>query len=343
MIDSPDDFTIVGENIHATRVLLRNGRRAVSLDDDTEAVPFKDASGEERYLTVPEWFKSTQPYEEGQIKHFLIAMMKGIGDDPAESEEAEAYIAYEVGRQVRAGAGYLDINVDEVHYDLDIQKRCMRWTVEAVQKVSPVPLCIDSSNAEIIAEGLDACDGRTGRPMLNSVSPERPETAHMVKEYNARAVVIATSGSAMPANADKRVENTRVLVEEVQSKSVPLSDIFVDAVVFPISVDTGNGVHFLDAVKTIRGTYGDDIHIGMGLSNVSFGMPSRKLINQTFIQLSLEAGIDAGLIDPIQIKLRDVIDLDTASEPVALARDMLLGNDDFCLNFIQAYRDGRLS
>ena len=342
VISSPEEFTIVGENIHPTRVVLRNGRRAVTLDDGTEAVPFKGRAGERRYLTVPDWYKSTQPYEQGQIKHFLIAMMKGIGDDPAEREEGAEYLLYEVGRQTAAGAQYLDVNVDEVHYDLDIQKRAMRWAVETVQEAAPIPLSVDSSDSGIIAEGLAAYNGRAGRPIVNSVAPERPETLDMVKEHNARVITMATSGTGMPQDAEERVENTRAIVEQVRSAGVPLGDIFVDAIVFPISVDSQNCNHYFDAVRTIREVYGDEIHIGMGLSNVSFGMPNRKLINKTFIHLALDAGIDSGIIDPVQTKLNAVFSLDTESEPTTLATDMLLGRDDFCVNYIQAFRDGKL-
>ena len=342
VIDSPDQFTIIGENIHATRVLLRSGRRVVILDDGTEAVPFNGDSGEPRHLTVPEWYKKTQPYAQGQIKHFGIAMRKGISDDAGEREEAAAYIRREVRKQVAAGARYVDINPDEVHYDLDIQRRCMRWAVETVQEVSPLPPSIDSSASELIAEGLAAYDGRAGRPIVNSVAPERPETLDMVVEHDARVIVMATSGTGMPQGAEERAENTKANVDEVLARGVALDDVFVDAIVFPISVDGANGVHYFEAVSAIREAYGNDIRIGMGLSNVSFGMPNRKLINQAFIHLALEAGIDSGIIDPIQTKLDPVFELDTESEPVGLAIDMLLGRDDFCMSYIQAFRDGRL-
>ena len=342
VIDSPEEFVIIGENIHATRVVLRNGRRAVTLDDGTEAVPFKAHDGEQRYLTVPEWFKSTQPYEQGQIKHFLIAMMKGISDEPAEREEGAAYLQYEARRQVRAGASYLDINVDEVHYNLDIQKRCMRWAVETVQQVSPIPLSVDSSNSEIIAAGLAAYNGVAGRPLINSVAPERPDTLDLAIEHNARFIVMATSGSAMPQNAEERTENAIDILERVLSEGISLNDVYVDAIVFPISVDSENGKHYLGAVRAIRERFGSEMHICGGLSNISFGMPRRKLINEMFIHMGLEAGIDSGIIDPIQSKPGAVFELDTESEPVKLAQEALLGLDDFCMNFIQAFRDGRL-
>jgi len=342
VLHSPDEFNVVGENIHATRVLLRNGRRAVTLDDGTEAVPFEGGSGERRHLTVPEWFKSTQPYEQGQIKHFLIAMKKGIGDDPAEQEEGAAYMRYEVRRQVAAGARYLDINADEVHYDLETQKQCMRWTVKTVQEVSPIPPSVDSSNSEIIAEGLAAYDGRAGRPLVNSLALERLETLDMVKEHNAKVIVMATSSTGMPEDAEQRVDNVSTIMEHVRSRGVPLEDVFIDAIVFPIAVDSQNGNRYFDAVRTLRETYGNEVHIGMGLSNVSFGMPKRKLINETFIYLGLDAGVDSGLIDPVQTKLGAVFDLDPESGPVKLASDMLLGRDEFCMSYIQAFRDGRL-
>ena len=342
VIQSPDEFTVIGENIHATRVLLRNGRRAVTLDDGTEAVPFKGESGEQRYLTIPDWFKETQPYDQGQIKHFLIAMMKGTSDDPAEREEASAYIRYEVGRQTKAGASYLDINVDEVHYDVDVQKRCMRWTVETVQEFSAVPPCIDSSLSEIIAEGLSAYDGRAGRPLVNSVAFERLDVLDMALEHDARIKIMATSGTGMPQNAEERVENVKGIMEHVSSKGVELGDVFMDAIVFLISVDSQNCNHYLDAVRALRGIYGNEAHIGGGLSNVSFGMPRRKLINQAFIYLALEAGIDSGIIDPVQTEMGSVFDLDIESEPVKLTMNMLLGHDEFCTNYIMAFRDGRL-
>ena len=341
VIKSPNQFNIVGENIHATRILLRNGRRIKLLEDGTEAVPFKGDDENHRYLTVPDWFKKTQPYEQGQIKHFMIAIMKGISDDPTEREQGASYIRSEVRKQTSSGAKYLDINVDEVHYDLETQKRAMRWTINIVQESSQVPPSIDSSNSEIIAAGLSEYDGRAGKPMVNSLSLERPEVLDMAKEYDARGIVLATGAAGMPENDDQRVENAKSIIETALSGGISKDDIFCDAVVFPISVDPQYGNHYFNAVSRIRAEFGN-LHIGMGLSNVSFGMPNRKLINQTFIRLAIDAGIDSGLIDPIQTRLEDVFSLDMESERVKFTIDMLEGRDDFCMNYIQAFRDGLL-
>ena len=342
VVQSPEDFTIIAENIHATRVVLRTGRRVTTLEDGSEGVTFKGESGEDRYLRVPDSFKSTQPYQQGQIKHFMIALHKGIGDDPAEQAEGAAYVRYETRRQASAGAHFLDLNVDELSYRIDDQKQAMAWLVRTVQEVSPIPLSVDSSNSEIIAAGLAEYDGGAGRPMINSVALERLETLDLVKQHNARVIVTAAGMEGMPEDEDERVANVNQVMEAVRSAGIPLSDVYIDGLVFPIAVSPQFGSHYLEAVRELRGLYGTDVHITGGLSNVSFGLPKRKLINDTFIHLALEAGIDAGIIDPIQSKMQEVFSLDVESEDVQLAREMLLGQDDYCVNYIKAWRENRL-
>ena len=340
--NSPQDFTIIAENIHATRVVLRNGRRVTTLDNGTEAVTFKDGSGETQYLTVPESFQSTQAYQQGQIKHFMIAMQKGIGDDPSERAQGESYVRNEALRQASAGANFLDLNVDEISYRVDVQEKAMAWLVKTTQEVSPIPLSIDSSNPEIIAAGLAEYDGSVGRPMINSVALERLETLDLVKQHDAKVIVTAAGIDGMPADEAERLANVKEVMRAVRSSGIPMSVVYIDCLVFPISVSPEFGKHYLDAVTEVRNLYGTDVHITGGLSNVSFGLPKRKLVNDTFIHLAIEAGIDSGIIDPIQSKIDQAFSLDITSERVRLASDMLLGQDDFCMNYIKAYRDGRL-
>ena len=272
----------------------------------------------------------------------MIAMHKGIGDDPAEQAEGAAYVEYEARRQAAAGAHFLDLNVDEVSYLLDVQKAAMAWLVRTVQEVSPVPLSVDSSNPEIIAAGLAEYDGRAGRPLVNSVALERLETLDLVKQHDARVIVTAAGAEGMPDDDEERVANVKKVVEAVQSTDISLSDVYIDCLVFPIAVSPLYGPHYLDAVSETRKLYGPEVHVTGGLSNVSFGLPKRKLINDTFIHLSLEAGIDAGIIDPIQSKTERVFNLDLDSPGVKLAREMLLGKDEFCVNYIKAWREGRI-
>jgi 5-methyltetrahydrofolate--homocysteine methyltransferase len=332
---------VIAENIHTSRVVLRQGRRVTQIDG-VEAVEYKNESGEPRYLRIPEHFKQTQAYEQGQIKHMMVAVWKGVHGGEAEQQEAAEYIWHEAKRQIAAGAHFLDLNVDEVSPMLDEQIRSMRWLVRTVQHVTTVPPSIDSSNADIIAAGLDEYDGKAGRPLLNSLALERVEALDLVKKHNTHVVATAASIDGMPSDADERVENVAKLLEPVLSRGVAKADIHVDALVFPISVAAAYGRHYLDAIQKIRQEYGPEIHITGGLSNVSFGLPHRRLINETFIHLAIEHGADSGIIDPISTRVARVFELDTGSEPVRIAMAMLLGDDEYCTNYLKAYRAGRL-
>ncbi|MBM3945279.1 MAG: hypothetical protein FJ317_07325 [SAR202 cluster bacterium] len=343
VVQKPEDFVIIGENIHTTRSVRRDGARVVTLDDGTEAVTYKNERGEPSHLTIPDSFKQSQPYQQGQVKHFMIAARKGIGTDPAEQEQGRAYIRAEALRQIAAGASFLDLNADEISYKLEIQIKAMQWMVGVTQQVSSVPLSIDSSNQDIIAAGLAAYDGRAGRPMINSVALERLDTIDLVKKYNARAIVTAAGESGMPSDDEERVANVSRLIEEMRKRDVPLGDIYVDGLVFPISVAADYGNHYFDAVKELRKRFGAELHITGGLSNVSFGLPNRKLVNDVFIYLSLEAGIDSGIIDPVQSSIGRILEMGLDAEPERLAADMLLGKDEYCVNYIKAWKEGRLT
>jgi cobalamin-dependent methionine synthase I len=334
-------FTIVGENIHTTRVVSRKSNRFTVLDDGTEGIRFRDAAGHTRYLTVPQSVRESQAYQQGQIKHIMIAVRKGLSGDSAAQEEGTAYLHSEARRQIEAGAHFLDLNVDETSTSLDVQTAAMRWLVQTVQEISPIPLSIDSSRTAVLREGLRAYDRRASRPMLNSAALERLDTLDLAREFDADVVATASGIGTMPKDADERVANVKQLLQH--AAGIPREHIHVDPLVFPISVDSSYGRHYLDAVRAVRALYGSAIHITGGLSNVSFGMPNRKLVNETFIVLAVEAGIDGAIIDPVQSKLADVLAQDRTAEPFVLARAMLAGEDDYCANYLKAFRAGRLS
>jgi len=121
-----------------------------------------------------------------------------------------------------------------------------------------------------------------------------------------------------------------------------VEDIFVDPLYFPIAVDSSYGRHAFDAIKQIRVEFGDEVHIAGGMSNVSFGIPKRRLINDVFLYFAIEAGADSGIIDPLTTSASRSLDIDLDSGPVKLAIDLLQGNDDFAMNYISAFRAGEL-
>ena len=341
VIHNADQFIVIGENIHATRVVKRGGARGHVYEDGTEAVKYK-VGGDQRFLTVPEHFIGTQPYEQGHLKHFMIAMWQGLNGTSDESAQGKDYIRYEVERQINAGSHYLDLNVDESSYRLLEQKQTMEWVVKFVESVSAVPPSVDSSNAEIIEVGLSAYGGSQGRPMLNSIALERPEAIDMALKYDARAIVMASNEVGMPSDSDERVENVGRILEMALTKGMAKEDIFVDPLFFPIAVDSNYGMHALDAISRIRADFGDQIHIAGGMSNVSFGIPKRRLVNDVFLYLAIEAGADSGIVDPMTTSAGRSLNIDLESKPVELAMELLQGNDDFAVKYITAFRDGDL-
>jgi 5-methyltetrahydrofolate--homocysteine methyltransferase len=218
----------------------------------------------------------------------------------------------------------------------------MRWLVELLAPVSSVPLSIDSSNLDIIRSGMEAAGSAAGAPMLNSASLERLEALAVAKEAGGPVIVTASGDSGMPDGADERVTNASKIVEAATDAGIPLDRLYVDPLVFPISVDGDFGDHCLDAIRAIRERYGPEIHITGGMSNVSFGLPNRRLINDAFLVLAIEAGADSGIIDPITNPPERALSLDRGSRPFELALDVLSGADRHCKAYMKAFRAGEL-
>ena len=336
------EFIIIGENVHTTRVVRRKGKLVTNNPDGDESIRYLDRNRKRRYLVVPDSIKKTQDYEEGRIKHVKIAIQAAMSEQNPHACEGLEYLFRLVQRQLDAGADFLDLNVDEVSLHLEEQKTAMGWLVQTVQEISSIPLSVDSSNTEIIQAGLEASDDRAGRAMLNSAAPERLETIDLAKQHHAKVIVQAASAGGMPENAEERVCNASFMVDKGLDKGISIQDIFIDPVIFPISVDSQYGNHCFDAIRQLREKYGPDLHISGGFSNASFGLPCRRLINDVFMMLAIEAGADSGIIDPITSDPRKIFSMDRQSKPYKLAEDMLLGRDEYCVNFIKAYRNGEL-
>lgn len=336
------DFIVIGENIHTTRIVLRNGKRVITTAAGAEAVVYTSLEGATRHLVIPEEVKRSQDYEEGRVKHLKIAVKAAMSGREPEASEGMEYLKSLVRRQEQTGADFLDLNVDEISLRPDDQKHAMQWLVRTVQGMTSLPLSIDSSNIEIIQTGMEACDRNAPRPLLNSASLERLEALDLARQHNSPVIVTAAGEKGMPQSSEERVVNASRMVNAALAKGIAMQDIYIDALVFPISVDSQFGNHCLQAIRTLREKYGPEVHITGGLSNVSFGLPCRRLINDVFIILSTEAGADSGIIDPVTSHLDEVFSTDRQSRPYQLAEEMLLGKDKNCKNFLRAYRKGEL-
>ena len=325
---------------------MRKGKR-VGLDPNgRESVIYRGTDGVKQFMTIPDEFKKTQVYEEGRVKHFMIAVSKGMSEVPYEQKEGESYIAAEIERQERFGSNFLDLNIDEISYKIENQKKAIKWLVGFYGSISNLPPSIDSSSLEIINVGLEEYEriGRPqGDPLINSSSLARVGVLDLVSGHKGHVIVTAAGLDGMPSDEEGRLENAAKMVDQCRDRNISFDRIHIDPLLFPISVDQTFGNHYLEAVRLMRMEFGGDIRITGGLSNVSFGLPSRRLINDTFISLAIDAGVDSGILNPIESNWSRVMGLNMESDRVKIAMDMLLGRDEFCMNFIGSFREGRLS
>ena len=239
------------------------------------------------------------------------------------------FIQQEAMLQAKSGANYIDVNAGTFG---EKEIECLQWLVSTVQEAIDKPLCIDSPNPKALAAALKL---HRGKAIINSITGETARfnsTIPLVRERQCGVVTLCLDDSGMPDTAEGKLDVAIRLIESLTSEGVALEDIFVDPLVHPISVDFKNGEVVLDAIGLIRERY-PEVHITCGISNVSFGLPLRKRLNQVFAILTMQKGLDAAIIDP----------LDRALMSSITATEALLGKDEYCMRYIAAYRQGNLS
>jgi 5-methyltetrahydrofolate--homocysteine methyltransferase len=342
--DPRPSFIIIGENIHCSRVVSRDGARGGRTPDGRPALRFPGPHGTDIYIPLPDATLESSEYRvSGRIKHVMAAVRVGLSGGP-DAESAAAYVRWMAQRQVERGAAYLDLNVDEIDHDVDGRLDAMIWLVKAVGPTSRVPLSIDSSDAAVLQAGLDAIDPTWASglpPLINSASVERPEVLDLCRERGS-PVVLSCTGTTMPTSTDDRIERAEEIVSLALDRGLARSALFVDPLVIPIGVDPDAGNAYLEAVRAIRARFGPDIHITGGVSNVSFGLPARRLIGDVFLDLCVQAGHDSGIVDPVAADIPAALAPERSAEAYRLAAEMLTGVDAFGVEFIDAYRSGRL-
>ena len=309
------------------------------------AVRFRDGSGGEAFLPVPERVQNTREFAaNGRIKHVMAAVLNGLEGGP-DTAVALDYVHWLAARPIAGGAAYVDLNVDEIDPDVEGRVVAMEWLVRAVGPVSSVPLSLDSSDSAVLLTGLANYDARWSggaAPLINSASLERPDVLDMAVQRGS-PVVLSSTGAVMPNGTEERMERAIQIIGMAQERGLPLRDLHIDPLVIPIGVDAEAGMAYLNAVRQLRERYGPELHITGGVSNVSFGMPARRLISDVFLDLCVQAGQDSGIVDPVAADMAAALAPDRDSETYRLAADLLTGVDLFGVDFLDAFRSGRLS
>ena len=237
------------------------------------------------------------------------------------------YIEVIARKEDEAGADYIDVNCGSL---ISREPEVMEWLINIIQSVTDKPLCIDSPNPEALEKGLFLA--RNGQPMINSISAEKERFSLLIPiiaKYKPKVIALCMDDSGMPETALDRVQVARKLVPDLKEAGVKEEDIYLDPLVKPIGTNGMAGIEVLDSVHQIHQEF-PRVHFICGLSNVSYGLPNRKILNQTFLIQTMTVGMDAYILDP----------LDNAIMGFYYASQALIGLDDFCMNYLQAHRKG---
>ena len=239
------------------------------------------------------------------------------------------YIQNEAKAQSDAGADYIDVNAAAF---MEKEAECLRWVIEAVQEVTDLPLCIDSPDPEVIRKIISLAKRP---PMINSITLEPSRLDRilpLVLDYRATVIGLCQTGNRMGRTAAEKIEIAGRLIEKVTSSGIGINAIYIDPLVFPVGADSNSACATLDAIEEIMKQF-QGVHTVCGLTNVSHGLPNRKLVNRTFLAEAVGRGLDAAILDPTDKQLLGTL----------RAALMLIGKDEFCMGYIKAFRKGLLA
>jgi 5-methyltetrahydrofolate--homocysteine methyltransferase len=240
------------------------------------------------------------------------------------------YVQNDARLQADAGAGAIDLNAAAL---VGQEKETLCWLVDVVQDVVSVPLCIDSPDAKAARAGLERVKNRP--VFLNSISLEKnryPTFLPLVKDFDASVVALCADDKyGMPKNFEDKLAVATALLDGLIRDGVDVTRIYVDCLVFPVGTDSQCSRALLAAISAVMQKY-PGVHTVAGLSNVSYGLPERKLLNRTLLAMAIGAGMDAAILDP----------LDTELMATMYAAEVLAGRDEFCAEYIGAHRRGVL-
>ncbi len=244
------------------------------------------------------------------------------------SEKNTVFIQNLAISQVDAGADYLDVNAGTAP---DIEPADLVWLIKTVQEVTDVPLCLDSANPSALKAGFAAVDKR---PIVNSLSGERNRIEDILPlacKEQTELIVLALDDKGIPNSVQQRVEIITRLIGMTRNGGLADKNLFIDPLVTALSTDTASGIRAFEAMRIIKKEF-PEVHLTAGLSNISYGLPSRSIVNQAFAVLAMDAGLDSAIIDPEDRYLQSIM----------VAAEMTLGRDRFCSNYTRAYREGKI-
>jgi len=244
----------------------------------------------------------------------------------------EEFLANLARAQATAGADFIDVNAGTGYGSRQNETANMEWLVEVVQAAMDKPLAIDSDAPDVIKAALRKYRGE--RLIINSVTAEPTRLASigpLAAEHQAWLVALAMGEKGIPDSVEQRLAACELIMTHLTRLGVKAEQVFFDPLVLPIAVDSSQGLVTLKTIEEIKSCY-PTARTVMGLSNISYGLPRRKLVNRAFLLMAAYAGLDAVILDPLDARVMSLIK----------AADMLTGKDSLCKKYIRAHRKGTM-
>ena len=226
-------------------------------------------------------------------------------------------------RQVEAGAQILDVNAGIPGGD---EPALLVGAVQAVMEVANRPLCFDTANPDALEAALAVYPGKA---LINSTTAEEKmmeRVLPLAKKYNAAVIGVITDEAGIPATPQARLEVARKLIARASDYGIPAHDVVIDCLALTVGADHSAGRTTLDTMQLVSQELG--VNLSLGASNVSFGLPDRKIINVAYLALAVARGLTAAITDPTVPEIQTTL----------LACDLLMGRDEYSMRWIQAYR-----
>ena len=239
-------------------------------------------------------------------------------------EEDYDYLLSQAVQQADAGAQVLDVNVGIPDIE---EARVLPAVVKKIQAVTDLPLQIDSSDPAAIEAALRVYNGKA---IVNSVNGEEKSLSSIlpvVKKYGAAVVGLTLDENGIPSKAEDRLAIAGRILKRAMDLGIPKKDVFIDCLTLTASAQQAEVKETLKAVRMVKEELG--LHTVLGVSNISFGLPCRPLVNRTFLALAMENGLDLPIINPNDEDMMGTI----------FAFEMLHNRDENARNFIERYRD----
>lgn len=229
--------------------------------------------------------------------------------------------------QTEAGATYLDCcaSVPEAE-----EVETLKWMIDCIQEVSDLPIAVDSPSADVIAQVFPYCK-RPG--LINSVSGEGGKVDKLfplIADTKWEVICLLSDDSGIPKCAADRLKVFDYIIAKAKEYGIATSRLHIDPLVEMLCTSEDGIAMVEEVIHTVKEKF-PSIHVTGAVSNISFNLPVRKLLNQAFLVLAMKAGMDSAVLDPTN---RDMMGMMYATEA-------MLGLDEYCMEYIGAYRDGK--